>query len=51
MTPQEAIDFIECEVQIDVRFCSDEEVDKTIVYAAIRLSRRGGRYALSARTG
>lgn len=30
MTPQEAIDFIEHEVQIDVRFCSDEEVDKTI---------------------
>ncbi|MGN0617440.1 MAG: hypothetical protein ACI4J7_00295 [Ruminiclostridium sp.] len=30
MTPQKAIDFIENEVQIDVRFCSDEKVDETI---------------------
>ena len=30
MTPQEAIDFIENEVQIDVRFCFDEKVNKTI---------------------
>lgn len=29
MTPQEAINFIENEIQIDVRFCSDEEVSKT----------------------
>lgn len=30
MTPQKAIDFIENEVQIDVRFCFDEKVNKTI---------------------
>lgn len=29
MTPQEAIDFIENELQIDVRYCSVEKVDKT----------------------
>ena len=29
MTAQEAINFIENEIQIDVRFCSDEEVSKT----------------------
>lgn len=29
MTPQEAIDFIENEVQIDVRYCSDEKLNKT----------------------
>lgn len=28
MTPQEAIDFIENEVQIDVRFCGKEDIDK-----------------------
>lgn len=30
MTPKEAIDFINNEVQIDVRFCTEEKVDKTI---------------------
>lgn len=30
MTPKEAIDFINNEVNIDVRFCSEEKVDKTI---------------------
>ena len=30
MTPQEAIDFIDNEVNIDVRYCSDEKVNKTI---------------------
>ena len=29
MTAQKAIDFIENEVQIDIRFCSEEKVDKT----------------------
>ena len=29
MTPKEAIDFINNEVQIDVRFCTEEKVDKT----------------------
>jgi hypothetical protein len=29
MTAQEAINFIENEIQIDVRFCSDETVSKT----------------------
>ena len=30
MTPQEAIDFIDNEVQIDVRYCSIQQIDKTI---------------------
>jgi len=30
MTAKEAIDFINNEVQIDIRFCSIEKVDKTI---------------------
>lgn len=38
MTPQEAIDFIECEVQIDVRFCSDKKVDKTIEVFELAIS-------------
>lgn len=29
MTPREAINFIDSEVQIDVRFCSDEKIEKT----------------------
>ena len=29
MTPQEAIEFINNEVQIDVRFCTDEMIEKT----------------------
>ena len=29
MTPQEAINFINNEVQIDVRFCTDEDIEKT----------------------
>ena len=29
MTPQEAIDFIDNEVQIDVRYCSIQQIDKT----------------------
>ena len=30
MTPNEIIEFIENEVQIDVRFCDNEKVNKTI---------------------
>lgn len=29
MTPEEAIDFISNKIQIDVRFCSDEDINKT----------------------
>ena len=38
MTPQEAIGFIKSEVQIDVRFCSDEKVDKTIEVFELAIS-------------
>lgn len=29
MTPEEAIDFISNKIQIDVRFCSDDDINKT----------------------
>ena len=38
MTPQEAIGFIKSEVQIDVRFFSDEKVDKTIEVFELAIS-------------
>lgn len=38
MTPQEAIEFIKNEIHIDVRFCSNAKIDKTIEACNLAIS-------------
>ncbi len=41
MTPEEAIDFISNKIQIDVRFCSDDDINKTETALKLAVSALG----------